>query len=54
MKSLADYSKMRSVNYPLSTPWKPVTETTYTRRVRGLEGMTTQTGTIFDILKGSR
>lgn len=54
MKSLGNYTKTRSINRPLKGPWKQLTETTYTRQVRGLEGMTNQTGTIFDVLKGSK
>lgn len=45
---------MKSVNPGLKTPWKQLTETTYTRCVRGLEGMTNQTGTIFDVLKEAK
>jgi hypothetical protein len=45
---------MKSVNPGMKTPWKQLTETTYTRQRRGLTGMTTQTGTIFDILKEAK
>ena len=54
MKSLGNYSKMRSASGVKPTPWRPLTPTTYTRTRRGLYGMVNETGTIFDIIKGTK
>ena len=54
MKSLGNYSKMRSASGVKPTPWKQVNDVTYTRTRRGLYGMVNETGTIFDIIKGTK